>query len=513
METLHRFSTVRVIASHVAIITLVTSSAASAQDACMALSAVSMPGTSIVSARTVPANATSGTPSFCEVQATLSPVTGSTIGAVYRLPSNWNGKILGIGGGGSAGNVTLQGATDGLKRGYAVVQNDLGHPGTSATDWTFAVKAPGEPNTEAIIDFGHRATHTATVVGKEVVSRFYRRSAERSYWQGCSTGGRQGLAEVRRYPADYDGVIAGAPVYSPLVYSNAILRVQAFHAKPDSNLLPSQVPLIQKAVLAACDMQDGVADGILTDPRACTWDPGELACHSTALRAGTSSPDCLTPAQVETVRRAYAGVKTTDGRYAAMPLMRGGESDWVSRMIGTPQAPRGVNAILGAPFVSNIVMANPSYDLMTFDPERDMAALNRGLAAEHVHQQNPDIATFVGRGGKLLLWHGFNDPGPSPLSTIEYLDAVNAKVPAAKDAVRLFLAPGVLHCGGGAGPDRFDALTALENWIEKGVPPATMIATKANSPVSRPLCPYPQLPRYKGSGDVNDASNFVCSAR
>jgi feruloyl esterase len=257
----------------------------------MALSAVSMPGTSIVSARTVPANATSGTPSFCEVQATLSPVTGSTIGAVYRLPSNWNGKILGIGGGGSAGNVTLQGATDGLKRGYAVVQNDLGHPGTSATDWTFAVKALGEPNTEAIIDFGHRATHTATVVGKEVVSRFYRRSAERSYWQGCSTGGRQGLAEVQRYPADYDGVIAGAPVYSPLVYSNAILRVQAFHAKADSNLLPSQVSLIQKAVLAACDMQDGVADGILTDPRACTWDPGELACHSTALRAGTSSTD------------------------------------------------------------------------------------------------------------------------------------------------------------------------------------------------------------------------------
>jgi len=254
-------------------------------------------------------------------------------------------------------------------------------------------------------------------------------------------------------------------------------------------------------------MKDGVADGILTDPRACTWDPGELACK------GAPSADCLTQAQVETVRRAYAGVKTKDGRYAAMPLMRGGESDWVARMIGTPQAPRGVNAVLGAPFVSNIVKANPSYDIMTFDPERDMAALNRGLAAEHVHQQNADIAAFVGHGGKLLLWHGFNDPGPSPLSTIEYLDAVNAKVPAAKDAVRLFLAPGVLHCGGGAGPDRFDALTALENWVEKGVAPASMIATKANSPISRPLCPYPQLSRYKGTGDVNDASNFVCSAR
>ena len=158
-------------------------------------------------------------------------------------------------------------------------------------------------------------------------------------------------------------------------------------------------------------------------------------------------------------------------------------------------------------------MANPSYDIMTFDPERDMAKLNSGLAAEHVHQQNPDIAKFVSGGGKLLLWHGFNDPGPSPLSTIEYFEAVNAKTPPAKDAVGLFLAPGVLHCGGGAGPERVGAVTALGNWVEKGTPPASMLATKANSPLSRPLCPYPQLPRYKGTGDTNDASNYVCAAR
>jgi feruloyl esterase len=156
-------------------------------------------------------------------------------------------------------------------------------------------------------------------------------------------------------------------------------------------------------------------------------------------------------------------------------------------------------------------MADPSYDIMTFDPERDMARLSSGLA-QHVHQQNPDITAFAKRGGKLLLWHGFNDPGPSPLSTIEYFDAVKATAPSAIDSVRLFLAPGVLHCGGGAGPDQFDSLTAIENWVEKGTPPASMRATKANSPVSRPLCPYPQLPRYKASGDSNDASNYVCAA-
>ena len=507
MSIRHRPSTVRTIAAYASVIALLTSSALSAQDACTALTAASIPGASIVSSSMVAANATTGAPAFCEVQATLSPVAGSKIGAVYRLPANWNGKVLGIGGGGSAGNVTLQSAGAGLARGYAVIQNDLGHPGPSAVDWSFAVKGPGQLNTEAIIDFGHRATHVATVAGKELVSRYYQKPPQHSYWQGCSTGGRQGLAEVQRYPGDYDGVIAGAPVYSPLVSSNAILRVQAFHGRPESNLLPAHVALIQEAVLAACDTKDGVADRILTDPRTCTWDPGVLRCKAVA------SAECLTDAQIETVRRTYAGVKTKNGKYAAMPLMRGGESDWVTRMIGTPQAPRGINAVLGAPFVSFVVMGDGAYDFMKFDPERDMAALNSGLAGEHVHQQNADISAFVSRGGKLLLWHGFNDPGPSPLSTIEYFEAVNTTVPAARDNVRLFLAPGVLHCGGGAGPDRFDTLAALEAWVEKGKPPASILATKANSPLSRPLCPYPQLPRYKGSGDTNDAANYSCSVR
>ena len=486
---------------------LVIPATGGAQDACRALSSSSIPGATILSTTPVPGNATTNAPAFCEVQVTLAPVPGSRIGAIYRLPSNWNGKVLGIGGGGAAGDVTLQSASEGLARGYAVIQNDMGHQSPNAIDWSFAIKAPGQPNVEAIIDFGHRATHVATVSGKEIVARFYGRAAQRSYWQGCSTGGRQGLAEVQRYPTDYDGVIAGAPVYSSTVYSNAMLRVQAFHARPESNLRPEHVPLVQKAALTACDMKDGVADGILTDPRACTWDPKELAC------SGAASASCLTPAQVETVRTVYAGVKTKDGKYAAMPLMRGGESDWVRRMVGTPELPRGVNAVLGAPVMTYVVKADPAYDLLSFDPERDMAALNTGLAAEHLHQTKTDIAAFVNRGGKLLLWHGFNDPGPSPLSTIEYLEGVQARVPAARDAVRLFLAPGVLHCGGGAGPDRFDALTALETWVEQGAPPASMLATKAGSSLSRPLCPYPQLPRYTGRGDTNDAANYTCTVR
>ena len=486
-----------------------------AQDACAdKVARISLPDTTISSAKAVPADAKSGLPAFCEVRATIAPTKGSHIGAVYRLPDTWNGKVLGIGGGGFAGNVTLQGASDGLSRGYAVVENDLGHPSASALDPSFALLGDGRPNVDGIIDFGERATHLATTVGKQLVAAFYGRPAQRAYWQGCSTGGRQGLSEVERYPDDYDGVIAGAPVYSPLTYSNAILRVQAFHKDPASNLTPAQVPLIHNAVLAACDAKDGVKDGILTDPRACTWDPAALACPSTPLgagKAGVSGEDCLTPAQVETVRRVYNGVKTNAGTWAAMPLMRGGEADWVGRMIGTPQQPLGLNAVLGAPFMAYIVKHDPKYDLMTFDPNRDMAALDSGLAAEHVHQTNADISKFTRRGGKLLLWHGFNDPGPSPLTTIDYYERVRKAVPAAKDDVRLFLAPGVLHCGGGAGPDKFDSLSAMEKWIEQGQAPSLMIATKANSPISRPLCPYPQLPKYKGAGDPNDAANFVCA--
>ena len=481
--------------------------AAAAQDACAPLAALELEHTAIVAAENVAADAANRVPAHCEVRATITPVAGSKIGAVYRLPASWNGKALGVGGGGFAGNVRAESAAAGLSRGYAVIQNDLGHASAGALDPSFAIDESGARNVEGIVDFGHRATHLATVTGKQVAEAFYGRAPQRAYWQGCSTGGRQGLAEVQRYPDDYDGVIAGAPVYTPLTYANAMLRVQMFHARPESNLRPEHVPLISDAVLEACDADDGVADGILTDPRTCEWDPAELQCSASSA----SSSACLAPAQVETVRRAYSGVRLRDGRYAAMPLMRGGESDWAARMIGTPNQPRGLNAVLGAPFMAYIAVGDREYDFMTFQPERDFAVLDGGIAAAEVHQQNPNIAPFVGRGGKLLLWHGFNDPGPSALSTIEYYEAVRDAVPGARDSVRLFLAPGVLHCGGGPGPDRFDALTALENWVERGVVPQSLLATKQDSPLSRPLCPYPALPRYKGRGDPNDAASFECA--
>ena len=491
----------------VAALTGFASGAVLAQDLCAPLATrPKLENTTIVSVASQPA--ADRVPAHCEVQTSITPVPGSKIGAVYRLPANWNGKVLGIGGGGFAGDVRAASAAEGLTRGYAVIQNDLGHAGAGVLDPSFAIDAAGKHNVEGIVDFGHRATHLATLIGKQVATSFYGRAPERAYFEGCSTGGRQGLAEVQRYSDDYDGVISAAPVFTPLTYSNAILRVQAFHARPESNLKPEHVPLIHNAVLAACDANDGVADGILTDPRTCTWDPAAIQCSG----ASGASAECLSAAQVETVRRIYSGVRMSDGRFAAMPLMRGGEADWVSRMIGTANQPRGMNAVLGAPFMAYIAVGDRNYDFMTFQPDRDLRVLDGGIAAAEVHQQSPNIAPFVQAGGKLLLWHGFNDPGPSALSTIDYYEAVRKAVPAAQNSVRLFLAPGVLHCGGGPGPDQFDALGALENWVERGVAPTSMIATKQSSPLSRPVCAYPALPRYKGAGDTNDAASFECSA-
>jgi feruloyl esterase len=479
-----------------------------AADNCASLAKPGLfPQTTIASATTVAADAARGTPAFCEVTGTISPEKESRIGVVYRLPANWNGKLLGLGGGGFSGNPRIEVAAPNLARGYATAQTDLGHASLDSLDPAWALAGPGKLNSEAVVDFGHRATHLMTVTGKAVVKAYYGRPQRRAYWEGCSTGGRQGLAEMQRYPDDYDGVVAGAPVYNMLVYTTAVLRTQHFHAKPGSNLAPGQVSLLSNAVLKACDPQDGVTDGILGDPRRCNFDPAELQCK------GEGGQDCLTAAQVETARKMYQGVKTADGELAAAPLLHGSEPDWLSRSVGNERMKLGLNSLLGAPFISYLVKMNPAYDLFSFDPNKDVPVAEASFARAQVAASNPDLSAFFGRGGKLILWHGFNDPGPSPMQTIKYYDEVAASTGGdIQNRARLFLAPGVYHCRGGPGPDKFDALGALDDWMEKGTAPTRIVATKADTKLSRPLCPYPQLARYSGSGDTNDAANFTCAA-
>jgi Tannase and feruloyl esterase len=481
--------------------------------ACSALTTVrTFKDTTISSARMISADATAKTPAYCEVTGVITPAPGSHITVVYRLPQAWNGKFAGLGGGGWAGNLTLDrggarssSAAANLAQGYATGQTDGGHASTEVWNTSWAA------NPESVTDFSYRAIHLMTTVGKAVVARYYGHPQKRAYFQGCSTGGRQGLMEVQRYPSDYDGVSSGAPVYSFLTQTSALVRNQAF-AAAGAALSASQITRLHEAVLAACDAQDGLKDGIVTDPRACTFDPVVLQC-----KAGEATQDCLSAPQVAAVRSVYAGLKTADGHTASYPLSRGSEGSWARFVAVAPDssAAAGIgdqgNGLGG---LRKLLFGNPDYNLRAFDAERDLGRVRISEMAGQYEAKNPDIAPFIARGGKLLLWHGFDDPGPSPLGTIEYYESVRhttgPKAPALDASMRLYLLSGVYHCSGGAGADGFESLAALDRWVESGQPPDNLIATRQDGKLSRPLCQYPTLPRYKGSGDPADAGSFEC---
>jgi feruloyl esterase len=480
---------------------------------CTALTAVrTFKDTTITAARMMGADAQAGTPAYCEVTGVITPVPGSHITVVYRLPESWNGKLVGLGGGGWAGNITLDrsGARSytsaaNLALGFATAQTDGGHTTTDPWDTSWAA------NSESVTDFSYRAVHLMTTVGKAVVSRYYGKPQKRAYFQGCSTGGRQGLMEVQRFPDDYDGVISGAPVYSLLTQTGALIRNQ-FFAAPGAALSAGQITRLHEAALAACDAQDGVKDGIVTDPRACTFDPAIVQCKTAA-----PTPDCLTARQVGVVRAIYAGVVTAEGGTASYPLSRGSEASWSRFVVIAPvpgaQAGKG-DAGNGLGGLRARLFGNPDFDLTAFEVERDLRLVRGGEFAGLYEAKNPNVAPFIARGGKLLLWHGFDDPGPSPLATIEYYDAVRQKTGSPANALdaslRLFLLSGVYHCRGGPGADGFDSLAALDRWVESGQAPDDVIATREDGKLSRPLCRYPTLPRYKGSGDPANAASFQC---
>ena len=444
--------------------------------------------------------ATGDQPAMCEATATIAPVPQSHIGVVYRLPATWNHRMLGLGGGGWAGNIKLETAAPALARGYATAQTDGGHPGTVPFDTDWVTAGTPEQNQAALTDFAYRAIHLMTAVGKQVVATYYGHPQSHAYFQGCSTGGRQGLMEVQRYPSDYEGVISGAPVYDLVTQTTGLVRGDILDK---ANLSEGQLKRLNNAVLGACDAADGLKDGIVTDPRACHFDPGVLQC-----KVSGSGGDCLAPDQVEAVRKAYQGVVTASGEAVAYPAAPGSELGWrmFSHLPGADKAgPGGLGNLRGAMF------GDPKFDLAGFNPDRDFDRMMQGAFAKAYDANNPDIGAFTKAGGKLLMWHGFYDPGPSPLATIAYYDRVEkaAGGPITASA-RLFLAPGVYHCRGGPGPDQIDTLTALEQWVEAGKAPDRLIATKKDAKLSRPLCPYPALPRYNGSGDPDDAASFVC---
>ncbi|HEY2380108.1 MAG TPA: tannase/feruloyl esterase family alpha/beta hydrolase [Terriglobia bacterium] len=483
------------------------------QSSCDNLKTVSVPNTKITSVEFVPAGPyrTQGRggqqqsgpqlPAHCRIAAVLTPSADSHIEMELWLPADgWNGKFLAVGNGGWAGNIETGAMATALSRGYATASNDTGHKGGSAS---FAVGHP-----DKIIDFGYRSMHEMTVQSKALIQAFYSRAPQLSYYQGCSTGGRQGLMEAQRYPEDFDAIIAGAPVYNQVHLNTSQVPLQVEMLKDPSHLVPqAKVALFAKSVMAACDGKDGVKDGIVSDPQSCKFDPASLICKE------GDGPDCLTAAQVESARKAYAPVKTRTGELVYPGHSPGFESGW-----RIPAPGVALNPLFGD-MPRYLARQDANWDLMSFDLDKDLALALKN--AGFIESNDPDLAKFKARGGKLLLYHGWADPGPAPENTIDYYSKVVQKTGKAdgaqsQDWMRLFLLPGVGHCGGGVGPDRADYLTALEQWREKGTAPNQIIASRNRGgqvDMTRPLCPYPQIAKWSGSGSTDDAKNFVCTAK
>lgn len=478
---------------------------------CESLAALSLPASAITLALPVPAGelnlSSSGSaaaspykdlPAFCRVAATLKPTSDSDIRIEVWLPANgWNGKFQAVGNGGWAGSISYATMGQALRRGYATASTDTGHTGGSAV---FALG-----HHEKLIDFGYRAVHEMTVKSKAIITAFYGDAPRFSYWNGCSTGGRQGLKEAQQYPADFDGIIAGAPAnFRTHLQVGQIWNASATLKDPARFIPPGKYQLMHKAAVDACDALDGVKDGILENPSRCHFDPKVLGCQ------GEDAPGCLTPPQVEAARKIYAGAKNPRTGQQIWPgLMPGSELGW-GQTAGGPE-PIG----LAMEYFKYVVFEDPNWDWRTFNFDIDTARtekLEYGMNAT-----DPNLQQFVGHGGKLLLYHGWSDPLITPSNSISYYKSVVDTMGGASktaDFARLFMVPGMGHCGGGEGPNSFDIVSTLEQWVEKGRAPEQMIAshlTKGAVDRTRPLCPYPQVATWKGSGSTDVAAGFVCA--
>jgi feruloyl esterase len=472
---------------------------------CAALTTLSIPATTITDAAVVPA--TASLPEYCRVKGNVDV----TINFELRLPATWNGKFYHQGGGGFVGSIP--GAGPGLSRGYAAVATDTGHQGTgvAALDGAWALGNP-----QAQLNFGHRAIHVVTVAAKTIVSAAYGSAPRYSYFEGCSNGGRQAMMEAQRYPQDFDGIIAGAPALDWTgLMTGFNYNEQAIRAAP---IPPAKLTVIARAVVAKCDAKDGLVDGLVDNPRRCGFDPSVLLCKS------GDAPDCLTSAQVAAVRKVYDGPVNSRGDQLHPGFPPGAEDGgdgwqlWISGPsgVGAPVNNNPFQFTFSDHYLRYMVFSDPNYDSMTFNFDRDPARLN--ATGNFLNATDPNLKPFRARGGKLIIWHGWSDHALMADRSIEYYDDVVRTVGnknKVKDLLRLFLAPGMHHCAGGPGLNDFDALTALESWVEQGKAPDSIVARHVGAGVqrTRPLCSYPQIAVYDGKGDPNSASSFACEQR
>ena len=490
----------------------------------------------------------SGLPSFCSVTVLATPSSDSTINMTLWMPTDtWNGRFEATGNGGYAGSIAIDGPAMvyAIQNGWAVEANDMGTAPSNIVDGDPLIGHP-----EKWTDWGYRATAVTTTLSKQLIHKFYGRPQRYSYFNGCSTGGEQALMLAQKYPDYFDGILGGDPGNDRTHLHAALVWIFAkAHATPTSLITPDQASTISNSVVAACAAQSGglATDTFLTDPRKCTWQPSQLQCTS------TGQTECLNPNQVQTANAVYAGpTDPVTGAQIFPGSVKGSENaslwGWYYTMNGVAPSP-------GEPSFNSLFkwVFGPEWVYTDFDFHNSMAETNQVLAGI-LNYNNPDLSKFRAHGGKLIIYHGFADPLVSPGTSLDYYTNVvtavgngsysNAALSETQKFYRLFMVPGMNHCVLGNGPNQFGnqfqvvspgtapltlqgppinspqyhALLALAQWVEKGIAPKEIIATKyvddtaqLGIQMQRPLCPYPQLPHYRGNGNPNSASSFVCS--
>jgi feruloyl esterase len=438
-------------------------------------------------------------PEFCRVAATLRPSADSDIKIEVWLPAaQWNGKFQAIGNGGWAGSIPYAQMAAALADGYATAGTDTGHTGGTAA---FAVGHP-----EKVIDLGYRSVHEMTVQAKALINSFYGRAQQFSLWNGCSQGGRQGITAAVRYPADFDGVIAGAPAVNWMhLHAGRMAANRAANRSEAATIPPDKYALVHNAVMAACDMNDGVKDGLVENPLACRFDPKVLQC------TGADAATCLTAPQVESVRSLYAPVLDPKTGQEILPgLAPGSELAWA-----TAASVRPVSTALEA--FKYIVFADPNWDPATFNAATDIERTLRADSNDVLNSSSTDLKAFFDRGGKLLMYHGWNDTQVTPLNSINYFQKVVSRFgpQIAGTSIQLYMVPGMNHCFGGPGTDVFNKVAAIEQWRLAGTAPERIPASHVTNGAvdrTRPLCPLGRVAKWTGSGSTDEAANFACVA-
>ena len=469
-----------------------------------------------IAAAMMPADAAA--PAHCRVTGLLAP----EIAFEVSLPPKWNGRFYMIGNGGHAGEAMddsgrVAQRNQALQLGFAFAQTNTGHDARKEPGASFVMSNP-----QKAIDYAYRAVHLTATTAKEITKDYYGKPVSRAYWNSCSNGGRQGLLEAQRFPEDFDGIVANAPWVDQTGFTiGAMWNQKALSAAP---VTPAKLALVADKVMAKCDAIDGLKDGLIDDPRKCHFDPSR---DVPACAAGADGEDCLTPAQAAAIAKVYSGPMSNGqpffpgympGSEAVMPALFGGGSGsgWMNVIVATQPEGKPADFNLAEGTMRYLVHKppQPDYDYKTFDFDRDIHMLDDW--SKLADAKNPDLAKFKKRGGKLIMTYGWADSILQPLAGVNYYEqAVLKNGPSTTEFFRLFMVPGMAHCGGGIGPDRNDSMTAMIDWVENSKAPDSIVASRVvNNQVvrTRPLCPYPQVARYSGQGSIDDAANFHCVA-